>query len=78
VVEALGDRLASMTRRERGIWPLHDTSTNILAIARRRFKAPPHINHSWSQVGLGVSSVIGILAEWSFDDISLLTARKHA
>ena len=38
VVEVLGDTLALMTRRERGVWSLHDTNTDILAIARGRFK----------------------------------------
>ena len=46
VVEVLGDTLALMTRRGRGVWSLHDTNTDILAVARGRFKAPPHINHS--------------------------------
>ena len=68
VVEVLGDTLALMTRRERGVWSLHDTNTDILAIAKGRFKAPPHINHSLSQVGLSVRSLIGILAEGWFDD----------
>jgi hypothetical protein len=45
VVEVLGDTLALMTRRGRGVWSLHDTITDILAIAKRGFKAPPHINH---------------------------------
>jgi len=70
VVEVLGDTLALMTRREHGVWSLHDTNTDILAIAKGRFKAPPHINHSLSQVGLSVRSLIGILAEGWFDDIS--------
>ena len=34
VVEVLGDTLALMTRRERGVWSLHDTNTDILAIAK--------------------------------------------
>ncbi len=41
VVEVLGDTLALMTRRERGVWSLHDTYMNILAIAKGRFKARP-------------------------------------
>jgi hypothetical protein len=82
LVEVLGDTLALMTRRERGVWSLHDTTTDILAVATGRFKAPPHINHSLSQVGLGVRSLTGILAEGWFDDISdgketLMRARCH-
>ena len=38
VVEVLGDTLALMTRRERGVWSLHDTNTDILAIARRKIQ----------------------------------------
>jgi len=70
VVEVLGDTLALMTRRERGVWSLHDTNAGILAIANVRFKARPHINHPLSQVGLSVRSLTGILAEGWFDDIS--------
>jgi hypothetical protein len=70
VVEVLGDTLALMTRRGRGAWSLHDTNADILAIANGSFKALPHINHPLSQVGLGVRSLIGILAEGWFDDIS--------
>jgi hypothetical protein len=51
VVEVLGITLALMTRRERGVWSLHDTNTDILAIANGSFKAPPDIHHSMSQVG---------------------------
>ena len=49
---------------------MHDTNTDILAIATGRFKAPAHINHSLSHVGLSVRSLIGILAKGWFDDIS--------
>jgi hypothetical protein len=56
VVEVLGDALALMTRRERGVWSLHDTNTDILAIANGRFNAPPHINHSFSHMGLASSA----------------------
>jgi hypothetical protein len=69
--EVLGDTLALMTRRGRGVWSWHDTNTNSLAIARGRFKALPHINHSLSQVGLGVRKLVGILVEQWFDDISI-------
>jgi hypothetical protein len=41
VVEVLGDTRVLMARRDRGVWSLHDTNTNILAIAQGRFKAPP-------------------------------------
>jgi hypothetical protein len=58
VVEVPGDTLAFMTRRERGVWSLHETNTDILAIAKGRFKARPHINHSSSQVGVSVCSPI--------------------
>ena len=78
VVEVLGDTLALMTRRERGVWSLHDTNTDILAIAKGRFKAPPHINHSLSQVGLSVRSLIGILAEGWFDEHWDPGAKKEA
>jgi hypothetical protein len=63
VVEVLGDTLALMTRRERGVWSLHDANADILGIAKRRFKAPPHINHSLSQIGASARRLIGILAE---------------
>jgi hypothetical protein len=69
VAEVLGDTLALMTRRGRKVWSLYDTNTDILAVARGRFKVAPHINHSWSQVGLSVRSLIGILAEEWFDHI---------
>jgi len=49
---------------------LHDANTDILAIAKRRFKAAPHINQSLPQVGHGVCSLIGILAARWLDDIS--------
>ena len=45
VVVVPGDTLAFMTRRERGIWSLDETNADILAIAKGRFKAPPHIIH---------------------------------
>ena len=63
VVEVLGERLALMTRRERGVWSLPNTNADILAIAKGRFKAPSCINHSLSRVGLSSRSLIGILAE---------------
>jgi hypothetical protein len=47
VVEVICDTLASMTRRD-GVWSLHATNRGILAIAKGRFKAAPHINQSWS------------------------------
>ncbi len=59
VVEVLGDTLALLTRRERGVWPVHDTSTGILATAQGRFKAPRDFSDSLCQVGLGVRSLIG-------------------
>ena len=33
VIEVLGDTLASMSRRGRGAWSLHETNTDSLAIA---------------------------------------------
>jgi len=39
-VEVLGDTLALMIQRERGVWLLHDTDTGILAIVKGRFKEP--------------------------------------
>ena len=41
VVEGVGDTLAWMTRRERGIWSLTKRIRDILAIAKRGFKASP-------------------------------------
>jgi hypothetical protein len=76
VVEILGDTHALMTRRKLGVWSSHDTNTDILAIAKGSFKAVPDINHSLSQVGLGVCSLIGILAEEWFGDMSQGT--KHS
>ncbi len=70
VVEVLGDTLALMTRRERGVWSLHDANTDILAVPNGRFKILPHINHSSSHGGLSVRSLMGILAEAGFDDLS--------
>ena len=72
VVAVLGDTLAVLTRRERGVWSLHDTNEDILALPQGRYKALPHINHSMSQVGLSVRSLIEILAEGSFDDVSCI------
>jgi hypothetical protein len=72
VVAVLGDTLATMTRRERGVWSLHDTINDILALPQGRYKALPHINHSMSQVELSVRSLIEFLAEGSFDDISCI------
>jgi hypothetical protein len=61
VLEVLGDSLALPTRRECGVWALHDANIDILATAKRRFKVSPHVNHSMSQAGLSVRSLIGIL-----------------
>jgi hypothetical protein len=70
VAKVLCETLALMTRREREVWSLHDTNTGILAIAKGRFKSPPHINHSLSQVGPYVPSLVVILAPGWFDDTS--------
>jgi hypothetical protein len=74
VVELLGDALALMTRRERKAWSLHDS--NILAMAKGRFKAAPHINHSWTQVGQSVRSPIGILSNGGIDGVSSFSGEK--
>jgi hypothetical protein len=63
VVAVLGDTLAVMTRRVRGVWSVHDTNEDILALSQGRYKALPHINHSMSQVGLGVRGLSGILTD---------------
>jgi hypothetical protein len=70
VVEVLGDTLALMKRRERALWSSHDTTTDILAIADERFKAPIHINHSLSHVELRSRCLSGIMVERWFDQIS--------
>ena len=41
VGEIRGGTLALMARRERGVWSSQETNTDILAIAKGRFKAPP-------------------------------------
>jgi hypothetical protein len=50
MVERFGGKLALRTRRERGVWSLHGTNTEILATVRRGFKAPPHLDHILSHV----------------------------
>ncbi len=69
VVKVVGDTRASMTHRGRGVWSLRDPNANSLAIAKRRFKARPHIDHSLSQVGLSVRSRIATLPHRWVDDI---------
>jgi hypothetical protein len=54
LVEVLGDMLALMTRRQRGVWSLPDRAQDILASGYGRYKARPHINHSLSKGELGV------------------------
>ncbi len=74
VVEVLGDTLALMTRRERGVWSLHDTDEYILALRQGSYKALRHINHSMSQVGLSVRvDLSGIMSSTRFGTVSTIS-----